>query len=108
MKLRTSELIKQRPFLFWGTFAPPTLATVAGIRMVPDFWLYFLGSLVGIYFLSVNVVKAYALGAIVDRWGILLRAEHPVRYWIQVGTWIAMLVSAFFFPIAVILYGRPH
>lgn len=103
-----SQLIRQKPGLFTAAYLPTVLSTAAGFKLVPDLWLYFLVSLGGALLVTLSLLRALVAGAIDDRWGKMEKSEHPVRFWLQVWVWIAMLVCSAAFPVAASLVLLRH
>lgn len=105
-KLSLSQLVHQKPGLFTAAFLPTVLSTAAGLKMAPSLWLYFLFSLGGAYLVTVSLLRALISGAIEDHWGRMEKAWHPIRFWIQIWVWIALLVCSAAFPVAASLVLR--
>ena len=102
MKLPPVQLTKGKS-LFWSIFTAPFASTLTACLLDPWHWYYYVAALGSAYFVLVAIIRSLTTGCIEDRWGRLEKKDHATRYWIQVGVWIAMLICATAFPLAIVL-----
>jgi hypothetical protein len=102
MKFPPVQLTKRKP-LFWSIFSVPLASTITSCLLDPWHWYYYVAALGCAYFALLAIMRSLTSGCIEDRWGRLEKKDHPMRFWIQVCVWVAMLLCATAFPLAIIL-----
>jgi MFS family permease len=103
MKLPPIQVTWKQPRLFWGIFLAPLASTIASCILDPVRWFYYGVALGCAFYVLLSLVQSLTTGRIEDRWGRLEKKDHPARYWIQIAVWIAMLLCATAFPLAIVL-----
>lgn len=103
MKLPPIQVIWKQPRPFWGIFPAPLASTIVASILDPVRWFYYVAALGCALFVLLALVHSLTSGRIEDRWGKLEKKDHPTRYWLQIAVWIALLLCATAFPLAIVL-----
>ena len=107
MRMPPVHLTWKKPLPFWSLFAFPLASTIAASRVVPAYGLYYVISLGCAFFVLLALIESLSTGCIESNWGRLEKKTQPVRYWLQIGIWVAMYICATAFPITIALQ-QPH
>jgi hypothetical protein len=107
MRIPPVHLTWKKPLPFWSLFAFPLASTIAAFAVDAAYGFYFVISLVCAFFVLLSLIESLASGWIESNWGRLEKKTQPVRYWLQIGIWVAMFVCATAFPITIAL-RQPH
>jgi hypothetical protein len=100
MRMPPIHLDWKKPRQFWPFFTVIFASTAAGCAIDPPHRYYYLASLFGAFFVLLDVIESLASARIADNWGRIERKDHPIRYWLQIGIWLALLLAATITPLA--------
>jgi hypothetical protein len=99
MRIPPVHLAWKKPRPFWSLFAAPLASATAAVALDPSHFGYYLVSLLCAFFVLLSLIESFASGRIEDSWGRIEKSEHPIRFWLQIGLWIATWLCATVFPL---------
>jgi hypothetical protein len=108
VRIPAVHLVWKKPRLFWSLFPAPLVSTIAACVIDSLHWWYYVASLLCAFFVLLSEIESLASGRIEDNWGRIEKKDHPIRYWLQIGIWLATWLCAMAFPLTfALLQGQP-